>query len=149
MTGDTIRHFERAHLHDLLHVGNVAMTRGASDVCLQVRSVREAGVIRETVDALPHDRLLLDPRETDLLDFGLPLPDCDVAGHALLHLWQTGRNASARRAVTEGAVESSDLRVYSMVECDGLGGRRWWPRGKEAWRRDSNQEYSSGEHYRW
>jgi hypothetical protein len=58
------------------------MARGAADTGLDMRIVREAGVIWKASNELPIDRLLTIPRHADLFDFGLTLANGLVAGHA-------------------------------------------------------------------
>jgi hypothetical protein len=130
-------------------MSNVAVTRSACDTRLHVRFVCEAGVIRQPMDSLPDDGFLLSPGQADFLDLRLTLTHTNVAGHALLHVWQTSGYASARGAVTECAVKSRDLGVNTVVEGNRLRGRRRWLRRNQPWRRDRKEKYSTREHRCW
>jgi hypothetical protein len=46
MTHDAVRHLQRANLHDLLHLADIAVADGARYACLNMRVVCETGVIR-------------------------------------------------------------------------------------------------------
>src|SRR4051794_30750277 len=124
------------------------MARAASDTCLTMRVVREAGVVRHAVDALPEDRFLLDPCQADLLDFGLALADGDVTAHALLDIWQAGGHAGGGCAVAKGTVEAGVLRVDAMIERNRLHGRSWRLGGLQAGRDHPDQKDTACQHGR-
>jgi hypothetical protein len=148
VAGNTIRHLERADLHNLLHLRDVAVARGARDARLYVRIVLKPRVIRQTVHKLPVDGLLLIPGHPHFLDLGLALAHRLVAIHAQLYIRQTGRHAACRSAVAERAVQPGCLDVDAVIERDGLC--RWcgWLRSQQARGRNRHEEYSACQHAR-
>ena len=123
MAGQADAHAHEHLARDLLHGLHFPMALLTGDTRADMRAVVEVDVVRQGVDALPHNGLVGLEGCNHALDFGFVGPRDRVAVHAGFH----GGNPGVARALGPGvAVQAGNVVVASMQavgEGDGLPGR--------------------------
>ena len=120
MASNTPLHLERVFLKNSRHIVDLTVTSRASNAFSNVNTVIEVRVLRQIVNPLPLDWLVIAKTRPDGLEVGAVLPNLAVAVHACLSRRHACRGCRFHRGMAIAAIDAVIARVVLVAELDRL-----------------------------